>query len=439
MKLKGNASLQGLFTRKHALVAFAMVLAPTLVYGQTQPGTLDASFGSGGTVTTDFGAAAIAVQPNGKLVAVGAANVDGSLDFALARYNSDGTRDTSFGTGGRVTTDFGSPWEFATSVAVQPDGKIVAAGGSLVGWFNDFALARYNTDGTLDASFGTGGKVLTDFGVTAQAYSMAVQPDGQIVVAGEANIDGGYNFELVRYNSDGTLDAGFGTGGKVTTDFGLREQGFSYAEGYSLAIQPDGKLVVAGAAFIGAGFEAALARYESNGALDPSFGTGGKVITDLGGGNATLGPAFNWMSSVAVLPDGRIIAAGQANIVRGYGFALVRYESDGTLDTSFGTAGEVTTDFFLLDQGFSLAQASSLAVLPDERIVVGGRAYDINNGGFHFALARYNGDGTLDAGFGAGGQVTPNFGRDYEAVSSVVAQPDGKTVVAGGAVIARLN
>jgi uncharacterized delta-60 repeat protein len=242
---------------------------------------------------------------------------------------------------------------------------------------------------------------------------------------------------VVRYNSDGSLDASFGTGGKVSTDFGLAEQGFSYAQGYSLAIQPDGKLVVAGAAYIGTGFDAALARYESNGALDASFGTGGKVITDLAAGNATLGPTSNWMSSVAVLPDGRIIAAGQANIVRGYGFALVRYESNGTLDASFGTAGEVTTDFFLLDQGFSLAQASSLAVRPDGRIVVGGRAY--HDGGFHFALAGYTGDGTLDASFGAGGKMTANFGREYEEVSSVAVQPDGKTVFAGGAVIARLN
>jgi uncharacterized delta-60 repeat protein len=279
--------------------------------------------------------------------------------------------------------------------------------------------------------------VLTDFGVSAQAYSMAVQSDGKIVVAGEANIDGGDNFELVRYNSDGTLDASFGTGGKVTTDFGLAEQGFSYAQGYSLAIQPDGKLVVAGAAYIGTGFDAALARYESNGALDASFGTGGKVITDFRGGNATVGLASNWMSSLAVLPDGRILAAGQANIVRGYGFALVRYQSDGTLDASFGTAGEVTTDFFLLDQGFSLAQASSLAVLPDGRFVVGGRAY--HDGGFHVALAGYNGDGTLDASFGTVGKASFNFGRDYEEVSSVAAQPDGKTVFAGGAVIARLN
>jgi uncharacterized delta-60 repeat protein len=388
-------------------------------------------------VNADLGVSAVAIQADGKLVVAGAANVNGSLDFAVARYDSDGSRDTGFGTDGRVTTDFGSVWERATSVAIQSDGKIVVAGGSVVGLFNDFALARYNPDGTLDASFGTAGTVLTDFGVSAQAYSMVVQPDGRIVVAGEANIDGGDNFELVRYKSDGSLDESFGAGGKVSTDFGLAEQGFSYAQGYSLAIQPDGKLVVAGSAYIDTGFDAALARYESTGALDTSFGTGGKVITDLRAGNTTFGLTSNWVSSVAVLQDGRIIAAGQANIVRGYGFALVRYESDGTLDTSFGTAGEVTTDFFLLDQGFSLAQASSLAVLPDGRIVVGGRAY--HDGGFHVALAGYAGDGTLDATFGAGGKVTASFGRDYEEVSSVAVQSDGKTIFAGGAVIARLN
>jgi uncharacterized delta-60 repeat protein len=227
-----------------------------------------------------------------------------------------------------------------------------------------------------------------------------------------------------------SVDASFGTGGKATTDFGLVDQGFSYAQAYSLAVQPDGKLVVAGQAFIGSGFDVALARYESNGMLDTSFGAGGKVTTDFGGSN-------DWMRSVAVLSDGKIVVAGQANITRGFGFALARYESNGTLDTSFGTAGKVTTDFFLLDQGFSVAQASTLAVLPDERIVVAGRAYI--NGGFHAALARYNTDGTLDASFGTGGRVSTNFGGDYEDVRSLAVQPDGKIVTAEGGALARYH
>jgi uncharacterized delta-60 repeat protein len=428
MQKKRNTSMKDLFKPTQAVLVLAMVLAPTLIYGQTQSGTLDASFGTGGKVTTDFagsgdGAGAIAVQPDGKLVAAGGATINGQADFALARYNSNGTLDTSFGTGGRVTTDFGGRYEGASSVALQWDGKIVVAGGSVIGLYDNFALARYNSNGTLDTSFGTGGKVITDFGeVSAQADSVAVQPDGKIVVAGEANIDGGEDFALVRYNPNGTLDASFGSGGKVVTDFGLLQQGFSYAFGNSLAVQLDGKIVVAGVAYIGPGRDFALARYDSNGTLDTSFGTGGKVMTDFSRNDSAF--------SVAVQPDGKIVVAGMSDVERGYGFALVRYNNNGTLDDSFGAGGKVTTDFGLLDQGFSLANANSLAVQADGRIVAAGRAY--LNGGFHSGLARYNSNGALDASFGTGGKVTADFEGpyDYDQFGSVVVQLDGKIVVA---------
>ena len=237
MRLKRNSFVQKLFRGKHTLLGLAMVLTPTLAYAQTPGGTLDRTFGIGGIVTTDFrgsseGASSVAVQADGKLVAAGASDVNGNgSDFALVRYNSNGGLDTSFGAGGFVTADFGSPWEAATALALQSDGKIVVAGFTVVS-FADFALARYNTNGTLDTTFGAGGKVITDFGaVSSQAFAVAVQPDGKIVAAGYANIDGNEDFALVRYNSNGALDTSFGTGGRVTTDFGLVEQGFSWAFG----------------------------------------------------------------------------------------------------------------------------------------------------------------------------------------------------------------
>ena len=424
MQLKGNSSLQGLFTGKHTLVAFAMVLAPTLVYGQTQAGMLDASFGNGGTVTTDFagagdGAAAVAIQPDGKIVVAGTTVVGFDTEFALARYNSNGTLDASFGAGGRVATAFGGRFEHATSVAIGIDGKIVVAGGSVVGLFNDFALARYNTDGTLDAGFGTGGKVLTGFGVSAQAYSVAVQPDGKIVVAGEANIDGNFDFELVRYNTDGTLDNSFGAGGKVSTDFGLFEQGYSYALAYSLALQPDGKIVLAGEATFGtfnAQADFALARYNSDGTLDASFGIGGKVTTNVGGGRDA---AF----SVAIQPDGNIVAGGFAR----FDFALARYTPSGALDASFGTGGEVTTNI-----GGLTDWVNTIGLEPDGKIIAVGLTFI--NGSFQPALAQYNPSGTLDTSFGTGGKLTPTFGSP-SGVSSVAVQQDGKIVVAGGVAV----
>jgi uncharacterized delta-60 repeat protein len=420
--------MRNLFKPKQTVLALAMVLAPALIYGQARSGTLDGSFGTGGKVTTDFvgsgddDAAAVAVQLDGKLVAAGQATINGGLDFALARYSSNGTLDAGFGRSGKVTTDFGSIFERATSVAVQRDGKVVAAGGAVINSFNDFALARYNSNGTLDTSFGTGGKVITDFeGVSAEAYSVAVQTDGKIVVAGEANIDGGDDFALVRYNSNGTLDTTFGTGGKVTTDFGLLQQGFSYALAYSLAVQPDGKLVVAGQASINGVYDFALARYNSNGTVDTTFGTDGKVTTNFAS-------PFDGAFSVAVQPDGKIVAAGFAFLNRGVDFALARYNSNGTLDASFGTGGKVTTDIASPNDG-----AFTVAVRRDGKIVAAGRTFI--NGGFHSGLARYNSNGTLDATFGTGGKVTTSFGGYDDQVSSVAVQADGKIVEAGGATL----
>jgi len=428
-----------LFNSRRALIALAIALAPTLAHAQTGSGTLDASFGTGGKVTTDFagasdGAGSVAVQPDGKPVAAGAASINGQFDYALARYNSDGSLDTSFGTDGRVTTDFGSPWETASSLAIQGDGKIVVAGFTELGQFAAFAVARYNSNGTLDTTFGSGGEAITGFAndtnrvalgpVSAQAYSVAVQPDGKIVAAGYANIDGEEDFAVVRYKANGTLDLAFGAGGKVITEFG--QQGASYAFGNSIAVQSDGKIVVAGEAYISSGLvpnrDFALARYNSNGTLDTSFGTGGKVISDFTPNDAAF--------SVAVQPDQKIVAAGMANVSRGFGFALARYNSDGTLDLSFGTGGLETTDFGLLAQGFSNAYAASLAVQPDGGFVAAGRAYF--NGGFHSGLARYTSDGTLDPSFGTGGKVTADFHGpdDSDDFTSVAVQPDGKIVAA---------
>jgi uncharacterized delta-60 repeat protein len=407
--------MQNLFKPGQGVLALAMLLAPTLIYGQTQGGTLDPTFGTGGKVTTDF-SGTVAVQADGKLVLAGGAPLsNGNSAFALARYNSNGALDASFGTGGKVTNDFGGRFGGARSVALQTDGKIVAAGGLAIGLFNDFVVARYNSNGTLDTNFGTGGKVITDFGVSAQLTSVAVQADGKIVAAGYANLDGGENFELVRYNSNGTLDASFGTGGKVTTTFGL-EQGFSYALAYSLAVQQDGKIVLAGEAHLNGDRDFALARYNSNGTLDPSFGTGGKVTTTFGQNDVAF--------SVAVQPDGKIVTAGFGL----FKFALARYNSNGTLDPSFGTGGKVTTSIGGLNDG-----AERLALQGDGKIVVGGRSFI--DGNFHSTLVRYNTSGTLDAGFGTAGKVTTIFGGDSDDVGFIAIQPDGKIVVPGVATI----
>jgi uncharacterized delta-60 repeat protein len=405
-------------------VAAGLALSLALPLGaQAASGDLDATFGAGGKVTTDFAgdrdeAHGVVVQADGKLVTVGGAKTSRSQDFALARYNANGTLDTTFGTGGKVTTDFAGNDDQAFAVVLQPDGKIVAAGQAGSGYRGgDFALARYNANGTLDTTFGTGGKVTTDFaGNDDQAFAVVLQADGKIVAAGVAKTSRSGDFALARYNPNGSLDATFGTGGKVTTDFAGDTD-----EAHGLVLQPDGKLVAAGQASTGyRGKDFALARYNPNGGLDATFGTGGKVTTDFAGNDDA---AFG----VGLQPDGKIVAAGQASSgYRGEDFALARYNPNGTLDTTFGTGGKVTTDFAGSDD-----QAFAVALQANGKIVAAGQASS-GYRGRDFALTRYNPNGSLDATFGTGGKVTTDFAGDDDQAFAVALQPDGKIVAAGG-------
>ncbi len=308
-----------------------------------QAGELDSTFDGDGIVTTSIGtdadlARSIVLQPDGKLVVAGQAEVGTNFDFALVQYNIDGTLDYSFGTDGKVTTAIGSKDEGASQVIIQPDGKLVAAGYTLSGNFNDFALVRYNTDGTLDSSFDGDGKVTTDFSSNDdRAYSIALQTDEKIVAAGYAIIGFSIHFALARYNTDGTLDIAFDDDGISTTPIG-----FSAGYIYSVAIQPDGKIVATGFSNNYTDDDFTLARYNTDGTLDTSFSSDGKVITAIGFSNDQ---AF----SMALQSDGKIIATGYSWNGTDGDFALVRYNIDGTLDNSFGTDGIVTTAVTIVD------------------------------------------------------------------------------------------
>ena len=394
-------------------LALAGLLVLTAGSAQATPGALDTSFGTGGKVTTAIGSSdddanGVVLQPDGKIVAAGS-SYGTNDDFALARYNADGTPDTSFDTDGKVTTALGSNTDVARGVALQPDGKIVAAGDAFISSNYDFALARYNPDGSLDSSFGTGGKVTTPIGSShAFAYAVALQADGKIVAAGYAFISSNYDFALARYNADGTPDTSFDSDGKATTEIG---SGFNAALG--VVLQADGKIVAAGYAFNGSNHDFALARYHANGTLDAGFGAAGTVTTAIGSGN-------DLANGVALQADGKIVAAGSSSS----DFALARYNTDGSLDAGFGTGGKVTTAI-----GSSTDEAFALALQADGKIVAAGYSY--NGANADFALARYNPDGLLDPGFGTGGKVTTAIGSSGDVANAVALQPDGKIVAAG--------
>ncbi len=372
-------------------------------------GSLDATFGTGGKVITDsnFGydwAFTLAVQNDGKILAAGRTGTS-NLDFALLRYHANGSLDSSFGTGDKVITDFGSTQDYARSLALQADGKIVVAGYT-VGTDRNFALARYNADGSLDSSFGTGGKVITDFGGNDYAYAVTLQADGKIVVAGSFDDNDGSaddDFALARYNTDGSLDSSFGTGGKVLTDFHAGWQDIAR----SIVIGPDGKIVVAGQD----NQDFAVARYNPNGSLDTSFDSDGRVTTAFPFRNDVV-------HGVALQADGKIVVAGESST----DFALARYNANGSLDASFGSGGTVLSDFGVVDI------ATGLVLQSDGKIVVAG--YSTTGSGYNFQFARYNTNGSLDASFGNNGSVVTDFGNADQA-HAIALQADGKVVAAG--------
>jgi uncharacterized delta-60 repeat protein len=388
-------------------------VAPTLNLGG--PFALDPTFGSGGKVLTNFVGGSgdrgydMAVQSDGKIIVVGQS--DG--DFAVARYNADGSLDTTFGTGGRVTTDFGTADDGARSVAIQPDGQIVVAGYRGPMWTtSDVALARYNPDGSLDSSFGVGGKAWADVSgsVATVALDVAMQPDGKIVVAGGYYPGvNGWDFFVARYTDAGALDTGFDTDGWLKTDFGVGSD-----SAYAVAIQSDGKIVAVGqAARTASTYDFGVARYNPDGSLDTSFDGDGKAMTDLGGFS-------DLASGVAVQPDCRIVAAGASYQLSGASdFGLVRYNANGSLDASFDDDGRVITNF-----GVPGDAAHAMVLQSDGKIVVAGEA----NG--DFALARYNADGSLDATFAPDGKITTDLGTGDTGMAMAV-QADGRIVVAG--------
>ncbi|MET8752318.1 calcium-binding protein [Streptomyces sp. NPDC004667] len=380
------------------------------------PGDLDPAFGPGGRVTTAFPGFAeghdVARQADGKLVVAGLS--EGG--FALARYDTDGTLDTTFDGDGRVTSDFGGGAHVANAVAVQPsDGKIVVAGTTEVpgegGGCCFFSVARYNTDGSPDGGFGDGGLVRVDeFGGSADGADVAVQPDGRIIAAGKG---AGGGFALVRLTSGGSLDPSLGGDGAVVAGFTPASPQDAGGTARGMALQPDGKVLVVG--YVGStAFDIGVARYNTNGTLDTTFSGDGMVTADFGG--------TEFGNAVAVQPDGKVVAAGDG----GAGVALLRYNADGSADTGFGTGGRRSVAFPGDGGG-----ASALALQPNGKIVIAGQADDPGSSEANdFGLARFNPNGTVDTGFGGDGFVVTGFG-DFDAARGVLVQPDGKIVAAG--------
>ncbi|WP_395737483.1 cadherin-like beta sandwich domain-containing protein [Prosthecobacter sp.] len=483
----------------------------------TAAGGLDTSFGSSGTVITAIGTytdepAAVTILSSGKILVAGHYNSVSDMDFAMVRYNSDGSLDTSFNGTGKVTTQIGAGDDVAMGMAVQSDGKILLGGYASNGSNDDFAIARYNANGTLDTSFNGTGKAILPIGSGAdQANAIAVQADGGVVLAGTTYNGTNNDFAIVRYTSESVITATFATATDTPHTFsGLTATGrtlnvtlgfapavgtellvfnntgtspitgtfigvangatvpltynsvtYNFVANYSggtgndltlllpgpggldytfnssgkllasvgisndvangVAVQGDGKIVLAGYTLTGSNWDFAVVRCNADGSLDTTFNGTGKVVTAVGSGD-------DFGISPAIQSDGKILVAGYAKNGGSYAFALVRYNPNGTLDTSFNSSGKIilpigsSSDYFSAGSDYG----QKVVLQSDGKILLGGN-YTHTNGNNYCAAARLNTDGTLDTSFNGTGRVLTPFGQ----ATGMALQSDGKIVLTG--------
>ncbi|MBN2158171.1 MAG: Ig-like domain-containing protein [Spirochaetes bacterium] len=382
-------------------------------------GYLDTAFGTGGMATADINSCDetawdAVLQSDGKVIVVGETEYAGGSCFALARFNTNGTLDTGFGTGGKIMTIIGTN-SAARGVAIDGAGNIVVAGHS----DGNFAVARYIPNGSLDSTFSmTTGIVTTDIdGLADMALDVAIQTDNKIVVAGYATIDGSpdeQDFAVVRYNANGTLDTAFSSDGIATTHVAS-----NYEYAYSVAIQSDGKIIAAGKSPASGHDAFSLVRYNADGTVDTGFDTDGIVQTVLNSHDSLV-------SSVKILSSGRILVGGTVETSTNvYDFAMAEYNSSGSLYTTFGSSGTLISDLGTLSD-----MCNSLAVQSDNKIVLAGSMAD--GAGTDFALSRYSSTGSVDTTFGIDGIVRTQVGPGTSRIRAVLLTTD-RIIAAGTA------
>lgn len=390
----------------------------------SQAGELDLSFGVDGFIITELGESfdgitSMAIQEDGKIVAVGYSYGATHSDFGIARYNIDGSLDNTFSLDGKLVFDFDTTFSIPYSVVVQADNKIVVGGFATL---NDtsiadcFALARLNSDGSLDDGFGDGGIIKLYIGTTHLdiIYSLLIQPDGKILAAGTSYSDHNGLFVVTRFNSDGTLDNSFSGDGITTTDIYDDTEVI-----FSITRQSDGKILAGGYTFKDEIPEYALVRYNENGDIDESFGDDGIVVI-------SIGTDFDLITSVIIQPDNKIIASGySSDFDSDTDISIARFNPDGSLDYSFSGDGTLRTDIAEDDHSWqSLIQ-------PDGKIITAGQSKQ--DGFAKMAIVRHNPDGSMDTTFGMEGRIELEIDTLQSIANCIILGPDGKLLVGGSA------
>ena len=369
-------------------------------------------------------AGAVAVQPDGKTVVVGWTDAgSNNFDFGVARFNVDGTLDTSFDGDGLASGN--SQIDTGRAVAIQSDGKIVVAGDSYGTGTPTLTIMRFTAAGALDTTWSGDGVSTSTWGSNSnQASAVAINSSGRVVVAGTtSNNSSDWNSLVARYTSSGVLDTTFnGTGVNITGPAG-------YDEFRAVVLQPDGKIVAGGKQTSGQAELFAVARFNTNGTLDTSFDGDGRVTTALSTpNNDPFGR--DEIRGLALLPDGRIVAGGRAlnSVASGYpAMALARYNANGTLDTSF--AGDGTLLFNIQSDNFD--EIHGIALQFDEKIVAFGTSLSLSTGAGDLTVARFNwDDGSIDTTYANNGFITTDV-YGYDRAAGGVVLPGGKAVLGG--------
>jgi len=348
-----------------------------------------------------------------------------SQNFLVRRYLVGGTPDPAFGTGGAVTVDFGGGDDVPYALAIQGDGRIVVAGTSTLAGTPRAALARLTTGGVLDPTFGTAGKVVSSFASITSARDVALQSDQRILIVGETGSSFFPDAYVARYTIAGVLDPTFGTGG-----VSVQSVGFWSDSGFSLAVQPNDAILAGGLAFAGGDFgEWFVLRLTAAGVLDASFGDGGIVKTDPGGGMLAAE-----VLDIVVQPDGYILAGGPTGTTLldfHSDFAIARYEPDGDPDPGWGGGDVVVTPVLTGAVGTVFTPLQALALQPDGAVLaVGSTTTSSTTSVRNAVVARYLADGTLDTNWGGDGLVT--VAKTFAGVLALDAalQPDGRLLLA---------
>jgi len=427
---------------KSSFLSLALFLLVMPLLAVSKPGDLDITFADNGIQVTEIStgrdvATSVALQLDGKIVVAGFSNgeagMNGMYGFVVIRYNSDGSIDFSFGENGIAFINIGTGNSQASSVLIQPDGKIIVVGSTAVSNGKNIAVVRYTKSGQLDHNFGDKGVITTSIGSGYEyAAGAALQLDEKIVVAAHFYNGKDNDIAVLRYNIDGTLDTTFGASGIIKTSVGLSDD-----EAQGIIIQPDEKIVVAGSSRNTRNYyDIAAVRYNTDGTLDTTFGINGSVTTAIKYYYQTdtqrigkLAYKDDHAAGIALQPDGKIIIVGYSYA----DFAVVRYLPTGKLDETFHGDGISTTSVSPAKD-----EARDVIIQPDGKIVIIGKSLGslgvdktLGSSFMDIAVVRFNSNGILDSTFGMAGHITTLIGLRDDVANAVVIQPDRKLIVTG--------